>query len=106
MLLCAAASGLTGMASGLPAFTLWSVLGIFLGFFAYDYAWYLYTSWLPGYLRMERHVSAVDMGIYSSVPFVVMAAIILLSGLFSDAMIRRGFREVAVRKAFIIVGLV
>jgi ACS family glucarate transporter-like MFS transporter len=82
-----------------------SVLGIFLGFFAYDYAWYLYTSWLPGYLRMERHVSAVDMGIYSSVPFVVMAAIILLSGFFSDEMIRRGFREVTVRKAFVIVGL-
>jgi MFS family permease len=82
-----------------------SVLGIFIGFFAYDYVWYLYANWLPGYLRMERHVSAVEMGIYSSVPFVAMAGIIVLSGLLSDAMIRRGRREVAVRKGFIIVGL-
>ena len=82
-----------------------SVLGIFLGFFAYDYAWYLYTNWLPAYLRVGRHLSTVEMGIYSSVPFLAMAAIIILSGLVSDAMIRRGYREVAMRKTFILIGL-
>lgn len=82
-----------------------SVLGIFLGFFAYDYAWYLYTNWLPAYLRVGRHLSTVEMGIYSSVPFLAMAAIIILSGLLSDAMIRRGYREVAIRKTFILIGL-
>ena len=82
-----------------------SVLGIFLGFFAYDYAWYLYTNWLPAYLRIGRHFSAREMGIYSSVPFVAMAAIIILSGIVSDALIRHGYREVRVRKTFILIGL-
>jgi MFS family permease len=82
-----------------------SVLGIFLGFFAYDYAWYLYTNWLPVYLRVGRHLTTVEMGIYSSLPFLAMAAIIILSGLLSDAMIRRGYREVVMRKTFILIGL-
>lgn len=101
-------------ASGRPPFSLLrsfallrhaSVFGVFLGFFAYDYAWYLYTNWLPAYLRIGRHLSTVEMGIYSSVPFLAMAAIIILSGLLSDAIIRRGYREVTVRKTFILIGL-
>jgi len=31
-----------------------SVFGIFLGFLAYDYVWFVYISWLPGYLMLER----------------------------------------------------
>src|SRR5262249_8644150 len=34
-----------------------SVLGIFIGFFAYDYAWFVYLNWLPGYLALERGFS-------------------------------------------------
>jgi len=82
-----------------------TVLGIFLGFFAYDYAWFVYISWLPGYLVMERHFSVREMGIYSSVPYVAMLVVILLSGLMSDRLIARGFAEVRVRKAFIVTGL-
>jgi len=83
-----------------------SVFGIFLGFFAYDYAWFVYVTWLPGYLVMEREFSAKEMGIYSSVPYIVMSGIIVVSGLISDRLIRRGYSETRVRKAFIIAGLV
>jgi MFS family permease len=82
-----------------------SVLGILLGFFAYDYAWFVYLTWLPGYLVMERGFSAREMGIYSAVPYVAMSGIILLSGFASDWLIRRGRPEIQVRKRFIIVGL-
>lgn len=82
-----------------------SVLGIFLGFFAYDYAWFVYLTWLPSYLVMERGFSAREMGIYSSIPYVAMSGIILLSGLGSDWLIRRGQSEIKVRKMFIIIGL-
>jgi MFS transporter, ACS family, D-galactonate transporter len=82
-----------------------SVLGILLGFFAYDYAWFVYLTWLPGYLVMERGFSAREMGIYSAVPYVAMSGIILLSGFASDWLIRRGRPEIQVRKMFIIVGL-
>jgi len=82
-----------------------TVLGIFLGFFAYDYAWFVYISWLPGYLVMERQFSVREMGIYSSFPYVAMLVVIFLSGLLSDRLIARGYAEVRVRKAFIITGL-
>jgi ACS family D-galactonate transporter-like MFS transporter len=82
-----------------------SVLGIFLGFFAYDYAWYVYVSWLPGYLMMERKFTAAEMGLYSSIPYLAMSATILLSGFLSDAMVRRGHAETRVRKLLIVIGL-
>ncbi|MGI8784218.1 MAG: MFS transporter [Acidobacteriota bacterium] len=82
-----------------------TVLGIFLGFFAYDYTWFLFTSWLPGYLVLERKFTAAEMGIYASVPYLAMSVVILLSGFSSDWLIRRGYSEVGVRKAFIVIGL-
>lgn len=82
-----------------------SVFGIFLGFFAYDYAWFVYVTWLPGYLSIERHFSPREMSIYSSVPYVIMSVIILLSGLLSDSLVRRGFAEIKVRRVLIMIGL-
>lgn len=82
-----------------------SVLGIFLGFFAYDYAWYVYVSWLPSYLMMERKFNAAEMGLYSSIPYLAMSATILVSGFLSDALIRRGHAEIKVRKLLIVIGL-
>src|SRR5262249_9182705 len=40
-----------------------SVLGIFLGFFAYDYAWFVFITWLPSYLRKERGFTESEMGL-------------------------------------------
>jgi MFS transporter, ACS family, D-galactonate transporter len=82
-----------------------SVLGIFLGFFAYDYAWYVFITWLPGYLRLERGFTPTEMGVYSAVPFLVMSVIILCSGLLSDWLVRRGGDEMKVRKTLICVGM-
>jgi ACS family D-galactonate transporter-like MFS transporter len=82
-----------------------TVLGIFLGFFAYDYAWFVYVSWLPGYLVMERHFSVREMAIYSSAPYVAMLVVIFVAGLLSDRLIARGYAEVRVRKGFIVVGM-
>ena len=82
-----------------------SVLGIFLGFFAYDYAWFVYISWLPGYLALERKFTPQEMGIYSAMPYLAMSVIILASGTSSDWLIRRGWNEIKVRKGFIMVGL-
>lgn len=82
-----------------------SVLGIFLGFFAYDYAWYLYVSWLPGYLVLERGFSVREMGIFSSVPYIGMLVVVMLSGIASDRLVARGANEVRVRKGFLAAGL-
>jgi len=82
-----------------------TVFGIFLGFFAYDYVWYVYLTWLPGYLVLGRGFTAKEMGFYSSVSFLAMSATIMLAGLASDWLIRRGWRETAVRKGFIVAGM-
>jgi ACS family glucarate transporter-like MFS transporter len=82
-----------------------SVFGIFLGFFAYDYVWFLFITWLPTYLKEERQFTSREMGIYSSVPFLPMLVIILLSGMLSDWLVKRGHEERRTRKVFIIVGL-
>lgn len=82
-----------------------SVLGIFLGFFAYDYAWFVFITWLPRYLKKERGFTDGEMGVYSAVPFLVMSVIIVLSGMLSDALVRMGHDEKRIRKIFIITGL-
>jgi len=82
-----------------------SVFGIFLGFFAYDYVWFVFITWLPGYLSLERNFSPREMAVYSSVPYLPMSAIIILAGVLSDWLVRRGREEKLVRRFFIIAGL-
>jgi MFS family permease len=82
-----------------------SVLGIFLGFFAFDYAWFVYVTWLPSYLIMGRKFSTAEMGFYSSVPYLIMMVVILVSGAASDWLVRHGWPERAVRKWFICAGM-
>ena len=81
-----------------------TVLGTFLGFFAFDYVWFVFVYWLPGYLRLERHFTPAQMAFHSSVPFLVMSAVIVLSGIATDRLIAAGFRELRVRKTFIAIG--
>lgn len=95
----------TSFLAGLALLKRQSVLGIFLGFFAYDYAWFVFITWLPGYLVLERQFTPREMGLYSSIPYLAMSVVILLSGIFSDWLVRRGKDEIMVRKVFIIIGL-
>lgn len=95
-----------GFIESLAVFRHRSVVGIVLGFFAYDYAWFLYTSWLPAYLTTERHFTPTEMATFASVPYLIMSAAILLAGLVSDWLIRAGRSEIAVRKVCIAVGMV
>lgn len=82
-----------------------TVFGIFLGFFAFDYVWFVYTRWLTGYLVIERKFSSSETGFWTSVPYVVMSVVILVSGAASDVLIKRAYSEMRVRKTFIVVGL-
>lgn len=91
--------------SSLLLFKQRTVLGIFLGYFAYDYAWFVFITWLPGYLILERKFTPGEMGVYSSVPYLAMSVVIVTSGLVSDWLVRRGGDEVKIRKALITVGL-
>ena len=95
----------TSLRDSLPLLKNRSVLGIFLGFFAYDYVWFVFITWLPGYLSLERKFTASEMAVYSSVPYLPMSVIIILAGVLSDWLVKRGHDEKLVRKIFIMIGL-
>jgi MFS family permease len=82
-----------------------SVLGIFLGFFAYNYVWNVFLAWLPSYLETERKFTKIEMGVLNAIPLLVMSVIIVISGALSDWLIRRGYEEKRVRKIFIAIGM-
>ena len=81
-----------------------TVWGIVLGFFCYDYGWFVYLTWLPGYLVLERKFTLGQMGVFTMIPLLAMALVIPLSGWLGDQFVRRGARELTVRKIFITVG--
>jgi MFS family permease len=81
-----------------------TVVGTFLGFFAYDYVWFVYTSWLQQYLLSERQFTLAQTAFHTSAPFVAMSLVILLSGIATDRLIASGMREIRVRKSFIAIG--
>jgi MFS transporter, ACS family, D-galactonate transporter len=82
-----------------------SALGLFLGFFAYNYVWNVFQNWLPNYLETERKFTKIEMGVLSAMPLVAMSVIIVISGALSDWLIRRGYEEKKVRKIFIAIGM-
>ena len=82
-----------------------SALGIFLGFFAYDYVWFLFLTWLPAYLVIERHCTTTEMALFSSIPYMFGLLITVAAGASSDWFVRKGYDEIRVRKIFICAGL-
>jgi MFS family permease len=82
-----------------------SALGLFLGFFAYNYVWNVFQNWLPNYLETERKFTKIEMGVLNAMPLVAMSVIIVISGALSDWLIRRGYEEKRVRKIFIAIGM-
>ena len=82
-----------------------SVLGIFLGFFAYNYVWNVFLNWLPNYIEKDLGFTKKEMGVLNAIPLLAMAVIIVISGGLSDWLIRRGYEEKRVRKIFIAIGM-
>ena len=82
-----------------------SMLGIVLGFFAYDYAWFLLLNWLPAYLALERNFSQGALAFYSSVPYFVSFFVSLATGAVSDWLVRRGYHQLRVQRNLTVLGM-
>jgi ACS family glucarate transporter-like MFS transporter len=80
-----------------------NLLGICLGFFCYDYYWYLYVTWLPDYLVTVRHLTLVRAGIYAALPYLVFGVCQALGGWLTDWFIRWGWDETRTRKTMITI---
>jgi ACS family D-galactonate transporter-like MFS transporter len=83
------------------------VWGLTLGFMAYGYSFYLFLTWLPGYLQTALHMSVLKSGIYTIVPWIVATITdILIGGWLVDYLIKRGNEPTRVRKVLITIGMI
>ncbi|HET7215062.1 MAG TPA: MFS transporter [Terriglobia bacterium] len=92
--------------SGTSAFLNRNLLGICLGFFCFDYYWYVLVTWLPDYLVTVRHVSIVRAGIYSSLVFFTFGVSEPVGGWIADRLIRRGWNETWTRKGIVTLAFI
>ncbi|MCC7175137.1 MAG: MFS transporter [Bryobacterales bacterium] len=79
--------------------------GTFFGLFCLNYSWYFILSWLPSYLKAERHYSTTMVAWYGSLPFWAVAGTSLTFGWLSDRLIQRGGSPTKVRLACLGAGL-
>jgi MFS transporter, ACS family, D-galactonate transporter len=80
-----------------------NLLGICLGFFCFDYYWYVLVTWMPDYLVTVRHLSIVQAGFYASLVFFTFGIAEPIGGWIADTLIRRGWDETATRKGIVTV---
>jgi MFS transporter, ACS family, D-galactonate transporter len=80
-----------------------NLLGICLGFFCFDYYWYILVTWLPDYLVTVRHLSIVQAGFYGSLVFFTFGVSEPIGGWIADSLIRRGWNETRTRKGIVTI---
>jgi ACS family D-galactonate transporter-like MFS transporter len=78
-----------------------SLLGICLGFFCFDYYWYVLVTWLPDYLVTVRRLSIVQAGYCASAGFLVFGVAEALGGWVADKLVERGWNETRTRKGIV-----
>jgi len=78
-----------------------NLLGLCLGFFCFDYYWYLLLTWLPDYLVNVRNLTIPKAGLFASVPFFVFGICQPLGGWIGDSLIRRGWDQTRTRKGLV-----
>jgi len=83
-----------------------NLLGICLGFFCFDYYWYVLVTWLPDYLVTVRHLSIVQAGFYASLAFFTFGIAEPIGGWIADSLIRRGWDETATRKGIVAIAFI
>jgi len=82
------------------------VWGVTIAFAAYDYSFYLFLTWLPGYLVKTYHLDVIKSGGYAMVPWLVAAASdLLVGGFLIDALVKRGNDPSRVRAWIVVIGM-
>jgi len=77
--------------------------GMMLGFFGSVYLNWVYLTWLPGYLRTERHMDLAYAGLAASVPFICGFAGALIAGWASDRVARNAASPLSGRRNAVVV---
>jgi ACS family D-galactonate transporter-like MFS transporter len=80
-----------------------NLIGICLGFFCFDYYWYLFVTWLPDYLVTVRHFTILRAGFFSSLPYFIFGASEPLGGWIADRLTAHGWSETKTRKGIVTI---
>ncbi len=79
--------------------------GLYLGQFCLTSTLWFFLTWFPTYLVEYRDMDYIKSGFLASLPFIAALVGVLVSGVFSDFLLRRGASLGAARKGPIITGL-
>jgi cyanate permease len=79
--------------------------GLMLGQAGYLYIYYVFATWLPGYLVLQRKLSVLTTGFVGMLPFLVGTGCTVLGGWAADRLIAARWRVTLVRKGFAVGGL-
>src|SRR6202044_3649082 len=81
------------------------VLGVALGFGAYNYVFYLLLTWLPSYLSSALHIDLLHSFLYTGVPWLVgTASELLVGGWLVDRLLEQGWNASGVQRTVLIGG--
>lgn len=79
------------------------VWGLFIGFAAYGYSFYLFLTWLPEFLVHNLHRSILASASWAAIPWACASVSdLLVSGWLIDHLIRKGHDETRVRKTVLV----
>jgi ACS family D-galactonate transporter-like MFS transporter len=82
------------------------VWGLTIGFAAYGYTFYLFLTWLPGYLVQTMHMSILKSAGFAAIPWAVATVTdLFVGGWLIDHLIARGKDESVVRKGVLVIGM-
>ncbi|HKT64168.1 MFS transporter [Burkholderia sp. 22313] len=82
------------------------IWGLTIGFAAYGYSFYLFLTWLPGYLVQTMHMSILKSAGFAAIPWAVATLTdLVVGGWLIDHLIARGKDETRVRKAVLVIGM-
>ena len=77
-----------------------------LGLGCAGYVQWMLLTWLPGFLQSQMHMDVAKSGLFTAVPWLFAVIVqYLLPGYFLDRLIRNGRSSTAVRRVFIIGGM-
>jgi sugar phosphate permease len=79
--------------------------GMLIGYFGSVYLNWVYLTWLPSYLTLERHMSLLHTGFAASLPFFCGFIGSLVAGWFSDSITRHGRSPVASRRTAVVIAM-
>ncbi len=87
------------------AFIYKKLWGLYLGQFCLGSTFIFFLTWFPTYLQEQKGIDLVKSGLIGSIPFLGAFFGVIISGILSDRLIKKGVSKEISRKAPVLVGL-